>query len=287
VIVFQYPKSPGEVIMKDKSGAPWNFFILTFLITWICWLPGVLDTIGWIPIPLPWGVFYLLGILGPLISALILTYRSGGKPAIKKIFSSAINFHFAWYWYLLIFILPLMVPASALMIYQQSVGLFPDLVIMKQPVFLLTTFLFMFLIGGGPGEFGWRGFALDRMQARWGALMASIILGLIWSVWHLPLFLNQYTRQYFMNFWVFVLIGVSISILTTWVYNRTGKSLLAAWLFHGVINTGMELFSSIQRIKGAGQPAFLFTAIIYLLIAAVVVLAGGLQGVQRPLQKSR
>ncbi len=97
-------------------------------------------------------------------------------------------------------------------------------------LFVVASFLFLMVINSGE-EIGWRGFALPRLQSVYGnPLVASIILGLIWGVWHLPEYLNPAQSSF--PFPVFLLFTTGISIIYTILYNRSSGSLLVAVIFH-------------------------------------------------------
>ncbi len=111
------------------------------------------------------------------------------------------------------------------------------------PVSLLPYAVFMVIFGPLPEELGWRGYALDGLQARWNALWASLILGFFWAVWHVPMFVMVGTYQAELGvltlpFWEFMFGATVVSVLYTWIYNNTGRSILGAVLFH---------FSKLQR----------------------------------------
>jgi len=126
-------------------------------------------------------------------------------------------------------------------------------------VFLLT------LLVGGPltEELGWRGFALDRLQARWNAFPTSLILGSIWALWHLPLFFTPRMPQYGMgvgtaDFWLFLVSIISLAVIITWVYNHTQCNVLAAMLLHFLFNmTFARLSVSSQVIRVSRHRLFL------------------------------
>ena len=101
------------------------------------------------------------------------------------------------------------------------------------------------IIGGGFGEeFGWRGLALPLLLVRFGGIRASVIIGLLWAGWHLPNVLVSGLWQQ----WIFVFVPtvVGLSILLTWLYLKTGRSLLAVVVFHANINAMEWLFSEIM-----------------------------------------
>ena len=131
---------------------------------------------------------------------------------------------------------------------------------------IAVTILF---IGGGLEEFGWRGYALDRMQTGNNAVIASLVLGFFWGLWHLPLFFMQGTTQAeaAIPIWEFILQIMVLSVLFTWLYNNTGGSLLVAILFHTIGNTTAALLPPYFTSELGRWIYFGF-----LLIAAVVVI---------------
>jgi membrane protease YdiL (CAAX protease family) len=138
-------------------------------------------------------------------------------------------------------------------------------------LWLLLPFIFLqqMLIGSAMGkELGWRGFDLPPLRGKWNALVASILLGLVWGVWHLPKFLivsDPIAEQFFLWF----LLGiVAEAILFTWVYNNTGGSLLLALLFHTSINI-TYLF-----LAPADANPLLSLILVWALVAVVVAYAG-------------
>jgi uncharacterized protein len=110
----------------------------------------------------------------------------------------------------------------------------------------LWTYLWVAVINKallGPGlieEIGWRGFALPCLQRRYSALASSLIIGVVWALWHVPNFIDE--RPFPWLFLVLYIVQVSCySIIFTWVYNTTGGSLLAVMLLHGAINSEHNL----------------------------------------------
>ena len=129
----------------------------------------------------------------------------------------------------------------------------------------------IFFFGPVPEELGWRGIALDQLQEKFSALIASFILGGVWALWHLPLFFMKGTYQNEIgfgsaDFWMFNMTLLPITILMTWIYNHTDRSILAAILFHFIINLSGEFFG-IEGVARIYQFDLLFimTALVVLL----------------------
>ena len=89
-------------------------------------------------------------------------------------------------------------------------------------------------------ELSWSGYVIDPKQYRWGALRASILLGLMWAAWHIVPLMQAHRSPAWIAWWC--LSTVAARILIVWLYNNTGKSVFAAALFHGMINVTYFLF---------------------------------------------
>ena len=114
--------------------------------------------------------------------------------------------------------------------------------IMAQPAALIGMLLMALIVGPLAEEFGWRGFALDPLQARWSSLSASFIVGIFWWAWHIPLFFMSGMLQSewglgTASFWAFAVTVLALSILYTWVFNNTKCSILSAILLHFMYNS--------------------------------------------------
>lgn len=113
--------------------------------------------------------------------------------------------------------------------------------------------VFILVIGPLPEEIGWRGYLLDRLQLRWNALVASLVLGVIWWSWHLPLF---GLPGYFDAFgrasptpWEFLWGILPAAVLYTWVYNNTGRSVLAVIVLHFMHNFTGEFLGMDEAVR--------------------------------------
>lgn len=176
-----------------------QFFIITFVWSWIIWLPFVLpyfglyemtETLQGLVIPA-----LTLGAFGPLAAALILTYHEGGLKAIKAYFKRCLNFRIKLIYYFIAVVLALGITALAhyftniLGIDTLPNSLIPDEISIPIYILIVPYMIMMFLVGGGQEEFGWRGYAQDPLQDRFGIIKGSLIIGLLWGLWHSPLWL--------------------------------------------------------------------------------------------------
>jgi len=112
------------------------------------------------------------------------------------------------------------------------------------PLVLPVAFGFVFLLGGPvQEEFGWRGYLLDPLQKRLSALGGGVAVGLVWALWHVPLFFIPSETIYFENPFLGFAVSITLlSVLMTWVYNNTKASLLPALLFHTSFNWSQGMF---------------------------------------------
>lgn len=217
-----------------REGDLLRFFVLTFILTWV--LHGAIaliefDNLFEAGLPL---LLYMLGLLGPMAAALILSRRPGGTGARALLARIGyVRFGLGWY----VMALGMVAGANHLAIllnmglggpgpeswFALPLGLLPVLALVQ-----------IWVVFGE--ETGWRGYALPRLQERCGSLGASLILGLVWTIWHLPMFLMPGAPQYGSSPFLFAGFIISWSVLSALLYNRTGGSLMAVMLFHWATN---------------------------------------------------
>ncbi len=145
-----------------------------------------------------------------------------------------------------------------------------------QPVALalIISFLIATFTGALGEELGWRGFLLPQLQARFSALIASLIVGVIWAFWHAPLWLLPGQGWDTIPYWAFAMYILGASVLMTWINNNSGGSLVLASLFHFSVNFGLSLVTIVGLL--ANQDWYWQVAsFIYVLYAAVVVILAG------------
>ena len=211
------------------------FFAITFAFSWLLWLPQVLKFNGYPEWPDIVGLPGMFAPFGPAVAAFFLTWKVDGKAGMKTLWNRGwqLKFDKKWLWVALLF-----GPVTALLtvlLLNLVQGSFswehgiPAMMIV--PVFLL-----IFLTNALPEEYGWRGFALDRLQKGSTALGASLILGSIWALWHLPLFFIEGTTQAAIPMYQYFLQTIVLAIFYTWLHNNTGGSVFIAIIFHSVAN---------------------------------------------------
>lgn len=137
---------------------------------------------------------------------------------------------------------------------------------------------FVFVFGPLPEEMGWRGVGYDRLQLRMNALTASLVLGVAWAAWHIPLFLIDGTFQNQLGFgsfrfWVFLASNIPLTIIITWIYNHTKRSILSAVLVHFSGNIIGAIFTKTDRLA-----LFELIGLIFVAIFLVVRFGSSLEG---------
>ena len=234
---------------------PWVFFGATFAWTWAFWGLGILLKVS-MESALGLGLL-LLGVLGPMMTGIGFTYLTKNKAGRRDYWLRIIDVRrigLKWWLVLLLFVPALNGLAALLDVVLGGTGAVWGETLVNaaaNPFGLVLSAIFATLIPFIE-ELGWRGYVLDRLQAARSALMATLILGVVWSLWHLPLFFVEGTYQAglgvgTLEFWLFMIGIVPLSFAFTWVYNNTHRSILAVVLFHGMVNFSGELLAITER----------------------------------------
>jgi membrane protease YdiL (CAAX protease family) len=210
------------------------FFIIAFLITWGLGAFAIL-------LPVQFEAFvgeltdrspvYFLAVAAPTISATILTFGRDGLQGLKSLYGQLIRWQFGIKWYALVLF---GIPAAG-WIASRITGASP-LKDANSPAEFLLLLFYVLVTGPLCEELGWRGFALPRLLKRFNPFTASLILGVLWGVWHLPSFFIGGMVQAGMSILLFLLNAVLLSIFVTWVFQHTGGSVLITVLIHFTVN---------------------------------------------------
>jgi uncharacterized protein len=232
------------------------YFIMAFAFMWIPVLPLTLSRnagVGLLPYDLPSILMNMLLVLtvisGPTLAALIVTGVTEGRAGVKQFLKRFIQWRVGLPWYLVALFIMLII---WLLGYTAVVGL-PLLVgAVTHWSLLFTSFLpfvaFGMLIPAIDEEPGWRGYALPRLQQRYGPIWASVILGTLHGLWHIPaLFTALYGPLPFASLVPFVLTAALATVFYTWVYNHTQGSILIAMLLHASSNAVTPWLTSLLK----------------------------------------
>jgi uncharacterized protein len=256
-----------------------SFFVLTYAIAWLLWAPLVIFR-GQLPGPLGF-VLGLLGTLVPSTLGLVFVGLLRGRPGVRRMLRRLVHGRIGLRWYVAVLALAMLAPLGLGI----SILMGGDLPVVNQTIFgVLFLFAFHIFPGSALGEeLGWRGFALPRMQARHNALKSSLIIGILWGSWHLPLWLTGTESHPIRLFVPFVVAVIASSVIYTWLYNNTGGSLLIIVLYHAANNLPLTVL--FERLGSQGAQPFLIYVGLNVAAAAAVVIATGAEHLSRTAQR--
>jgi uncharacterized protein len=254
------------------------FFTLAYLGSWIVWLPMLLagNSLLLPSSAVPPGLKFLLTVLapfaGPTLAAFIVTAAMEGKAGVRALLKRYVQWRFAWLWYVVALAGPLLVLMLAVAALYGTAALPPvgEQGMQIGAAYLITLIVNLF-IGGILGEEpGWRGFALPRLQERYGPLLGSVVLSLFWSLWHLPLILTPGGTTWTGSIMLYIVLNVAVTVVHTWVFNGTHSSLLSVMLLHAAFNTSARLI--LPNIPGLSRDeGNMLLVVVYGLVALLLV----------------
>lgn len=240
-----------------------KFFLLVFALSIPFWLIGGATDLQLMP---GLSVSALMGFC-PMVAALILVYRDKGSAGVCVLLMRSFDFKRIKSKRWLVPVLLLM-PAVSLVVYGLMRWLDIPLPAAQVQLFPALLMFIAFFVEALGEELGWSGYAVEPMQARWGALGAAMLLGLAGIAWHLTPLLLMGRSATWIAWWC--LYALTFRIFTVWLYNNTGKSVFAAALFHATLNMAYVLFpvyGSHFDMRLAG--------LVMVVIAVVVILVWG------------
>jgi membrane protease YdiL (CAAX protease family) len=215
-------------------------------------------------------VLFLLGGFVPSVVAIVLTRVFEGGEGLRILLRRTLQFNLGWRWYLATFLIVALGAAGQILINRLLGNSFNISLYLSQ----LPSFIPLIIIGPLSEEYGWRGYFLYKLQQRWNALSSSIVVGIIWGLWHLPLFFMVGTSQHELRIpFISFLVGtITISVLMTWINNNTRNSIWAAIFLHWLYTYTAQV-NSTGVIRSAAYNWLEMTP--YLLIALVVLIIWG------------
>ena len=245
-----------------------TFFLLAFAITWVVWVPRAAGA--------PLGVVGQASTWAPAIAALLAAALTGGREALGDLGSRLVRWRVGWQWYLVVILGPAVFSLVVAAVYMMLGGSWSEAApstFREMPLLMLPIFLLILTLTDGLGEeLAWRGFALPRLLSRYNALAASLILGVIWGVWHLPLVWTEGATLYQQPLWLFLVDITAKSVLFTWVFLHSRGSVLIAMLFHGATN--LFIVSPVVASTGDLTLPLLAAVAKWVLILVLIVVAG-------------
>ena len=226
-----------------------SYFFLAYAGMWLLVAPLVLDTFEMIQLSdgMSLLLFALSSLSGPTLAAYVVTGVLEGKAGMGRLFRRTFQFRAGLQWYAVALFVFLSIWLAA---YSFLYNGAPLVALAANPSLLISTFLPGVLLGllipSIGEEPGWRGFALPRMQAAYGPVLATILLGTLHGVWHLPALFTPLLGPFTVDgFLVFVLTAAAGTFIYTWVFNNTRGSVWIAMVMHAASNAASQLVTAL------------------------------------------
>jgi membrane protease YdiL (CAAX protease family) len=228
---------------------------------------------------LPQG-FDQLGALSASLAGIVVAAVEGRKGGVRELLGRFLIWRVGIQWWAFALLFTVIPSVAALYLFSLFGGPPVDWSGLE-PLYSVVPMILMLTIFAGIGEeFGWRGFAMPRLQARYNALVSSIIIGVLWGLWHIPLFLVEGTTQYnwrldaglipaVLGYTVFL---IAWSIQYTWVFNNTKGSVLLAAVFHGAGNAWIGGYIDVYKGHFGGSVTFMVVSVV---VSTLIVLVAG------------
>jgi len=248
--------------LQMKEHLPLRYFVVTFAWAWLIEIPLALAGFGYIQIgkellkviALP---ATIVATFGPAAGVFYSLHTLNGKGSIKKYLKNLCDLRLGWKAWLI----PIIVLGASTYVAWVVPELWgePRLKMLLPSLWAFPLYLLiMIFFGGGQEELGWRGYILDPMEERLGPWLGNLLLGVIWAVWHLPLWfipIPGFTESY-TNFAGFTIQTIGYSYFFAWVRQTSGKRTMACLVTHGMANAFILVFPTVLMIKGVPQTRF-------------------------------
>lgn len=266
-----------ELIQRHKVIA---FVVTTFLCSWACWLSVFND--------LKPSLFefdtrtlslFLLGAYAPSIMAIVFTAYLDGKEGVKKLFKRLLQWRVGFSWFLLALIIGPIIYSIAVLLYSTNGGHLGEINFGLLP-WIPAVFLVSLFLGPLAEELGWRGFVLSNLDTKNKLALSSIIMGVIWASWHLPLFWAVIGTSVsgfpvtFESVSLFFLASIGCSFFYVWMFNKTAGSILIAVIIHLSWNASGNITGLLFPQMTAEQKLDLYNypvAIVWAILAVVAL----------------
>lgn len=235
-----------------------SFFVLTFAISWAFFVPLALVGRN-LSFPVT-ALVIIAGGFGPLIAALIISAVSEGRAGPGALWRRIKTFRVGGRWYIFVLAFPIVLAFATYWLYVAAGGTKLDAETTPPFYLYVPSLINVFFLGGGQEEPGWRGFALPRLQSRYSALKASIILGAVWGLWHLPLFFVPGSSQSPLPLPWYLPHTIALAIIFTWLFNNSRGSVFLAMLLHAGLNAATG-WLPLSGVSGAAHPLVILVAL--------------------------
>ncbi len=245
-----------------------SFYILAFLISWLGWVPQALAGYGLFSADSP--LFTLLGGGGPALAAIIVTLALREEGGIGRLFAPLAKWRVSAGWFAFVLAFWFVVAGIALSLealWRRNIPSVDLRIVGGRLVFVFVGMLFSNVWE----EIGWRGFALPRLQERFADGAIVLLMGLLWSLWHVPLLVNPSSPMSRLPWYGEIPFSLALTVLYTWLYRHTGGSLLLVTIFHALSNT----VAFVLLEWGLYESSYPFMVLVTSLIAVGVLFRYG------------
>ncbi len=256
--------APGGLLEALRRHPLIGYFVLAYGLTWIYELLFLIRP----------GLPFTPAIIGPTAAAFIMTAVTGGRAGIGQLLRRFVRWRVGVNWYLFVLVgIPLAYLLGAIALAGCRLPAVPGSLLLRIAQTYPIGFVFTFFTGGPLFEEpGWRGFALPRLQQRYRPLAGSLILGVLWALWHLPMYLApgfaaENGGLSLSGLSVFLLSAIAFTVIMTWVFNHTRGSLLLAILLH----TSVDIFQPVVNLLYPSQASSEVNGLIGFGVLALVL----------------
>ena len=245
------------------------FFVLAFAGSWLIWIPVAL----FVAERGDFHPLFFIGGFGPLFAAVLVTRIAGGRAGLRRWLRRSFRWRVGIGWYLLAaVILPLAIALVQFGLYS-ALGGQADFSETRPWWVYLVNLPIVMLFAGGNEEPGWRGFALPKMLTSMSPFTASLVIGVLWALWHVPLeFRTGWEGQSYSFAW-FTLNTTVLSFIMTWLYLRSGGSVLPVMLFHQASNQIWDYFPMNSDVVSGPDDWLVLKTMVYGGLAIVLLVA--------------
>ena len=265
-------RGPRDTDARDVAPiALLGFFLLTFAVTWTAWLaPAVLaapSDAGFFGVG---GPVFLLGVFAPAFVALALTAYGEGRAGVAQLLARIGRWQVGARLYLFAIGYMAATKLLAALIHRIAMGAWPPFGDTPLPLMLGAILVSTWAQAGE--EVGWRGYALPRLATHLGLGGASVLLGVIWALWHLPLFFLQGSGSEGQSFPIYLLHVTALSVAMSWLYWKTEGSLLLVMLMHASVNNTTGIVPAAVS-KAVGPMSFEGSLVAWVTVGVSSVVA--------------
>lgn len=268
------PRLPSRPqLIRDPAYGLVAFCALAFASTWALYAAGTRAE-GWAG-----EMLRLASGFGPTAAALALVLTTHGGAGLRRWLRRLRRWRLHWSWYAGPLVAPPFILAAGVLAHRAFGGRTGTSEHDPAMWWMIPVVFAVVLVVGGPigEEFGWRGYALPRLQRLMGPVPASLLLGLVWGLWHLPRMLDPAAVQHLVPWWIFLGQVLVTSVFYTWLLNSTA-SVVPVLALHASFNTSAGLLPVIPATAGSSAPAVISLGIATIGATALIIHTRGRLG---------